>query len=162
MRGHSAQRQQRGLSLLAGKRLALVGCCLAATVPTLSFHHHPHAGETPEPTLLCGGEGRCEGAAPWSPWSPAGLCAPHAPGFQLGRGRRREGDAGCQGGGVSPCLPQDVGRGSKVTHPDFWNPARPSCPMAGPPHLCPPARVGCAPRSSLTLPKKWAEGLPFF
>lgn len=38
MQGQSARRQQRGLSLLAGKRLALVksriGCCLAATVPT--------------------------------------------------------------------------------------------------------------------------------
>lgn len=39
LRGQRARRQQRGLSLLAGKRLALVksriGCCPAATVPTI-------------------------------------------------------------------------------------------------------------------------------
>lgn len=41
VQGQSAQGQQRGLSLLARKRLALVklgiGCCLAAIVPTLIF-----------------------------------------------------------------------------------------------------------------------------
>ena len=38
VQGQSARSQQRGLFLLAGKRLALVktrmGCCLAAVVPT--------------------------------------------------------------------------------------------------------------------------------
>lgn len=58
LQGQRVRRQQRSLSLPAGKRLALVksriGCCLAATVPT-TIPYHPHGEENPATTLLQGG-----------------------------------------------------------------------------------------------------------
>lgn len=93
LQGQRARRQQRGLSLLAGKRLALVksriGCCLETTVPT-TIPYHPHGEEPPATTLLQAGGRQASGPLHGSALVPIWLCwSLWFPSFQLGSGRSR-------------------------------------------------------------------------